>query len=111
MPTWKSTYYIRDGYSQDWILDLGASFHVTPHRDWFSLYDSGCVHLGNNYACDIVGTSDIKFSFANGSSFFLKNVHVPKLSKSLILVVSWMIINIILLLVFRVKRYKRALWF
>ena len=46
-----------DGYSQDWILDLGASFHVTPHRDWFNTYDIGMhgyVHLGNNYACDIV---------------------------------------------------------
>ena len=25
---------------QEWILDSGASFHVTPHRSWFSTYDS-----------------------------------------------------------------------
>ena len=33
-----------------------------------------------------MGAGDIKFSFANGLSFTLKNVHhVPKLTKSLIL--------------------------
>ena len=77
-----------DGYSQNWILDSGASFHVTPHRDWSSTYDSGMhgyAHLGSNCACDILGVGDIKFSFANGSSFTVKNVcHVPKLTKSLI---------------------------
>ena len=39
---------------QEWILDSGASFHVTPHRSWFSTYDSsrrGSVHLGNDYVC------------------------------------------------------------
>ena len=24
---------------QDWILDSGVSFHVTPHREWFTNYD------------------------------------------------------------------------
>ena len=24
----------------DWILDYGASFHVTPHREWFTNYDA-----------------------------------------------------------------------
>ena len=46
-------------YGQEWILDLGVSFHVTPHRILFSTYDSsrhGSVHLGNDYVCDIVGT-------------------------------------------------------
>ena len=42
-------------YGQEWILNSGASFHVTPHRSWFSTYDSsrhGSIHLGNNYVCD-----------------------------------------------------------
>ena len=62
---------------------LATSHDASPHRNWFTTYDSGshgCVHLRNNYACDIVGAGDNKFSFAN-----LKNVrHVPKLTKSLI---------------------------
>jgi len=65
------------GYAQDWILDFGASLHVTPHKEWFSSYADGMkgsVHLGNNYACDIVGVGNIKLSFANGSSFTLQNV-------------------------------------
>ena len=73
---------------QEWILDSGASFHVTPHRSWFSTYDSsrrGSSHLGNDYVCDIFGAGDVQFTFPNGSTFLLKNVrHVPKLTKSLI---------------------------
>ena len=68
---------------QEWILDFGASFHVAPHRCWFSTYDSlrrGSIHLGNDYICDIVGAQDVQFTFPNGSTFLLKNVrHVPKL--------------------------------
>ena len=25
---------------QDWVMDSGASFHVTPHREWFTNYDA-----------------------------------------------------------------------
>ena len=25
---------------QDWVMDLGESFHVTPHREWFTNYDA-----------------------------------------------------------------------
>ncbi|MCO5605662.1 hypothetical protein L7F22_059845 [Adiantum nelumboides] len=74
-------------YEQDWIVDSGASFLVTPHKEWFSSYESrhGMVRLGNNYACDIIGARDIKLSLPNGSIFTLTNVrHVPKLTKSLI---------------------------
>ncbi|MCO5583241.1 hypothetical protein L7F22_037150 [Adiantum nelumboides] len=74
-------------YEQDWIVDSGASFHVTRHQEWFSTYEGrhGVVRLGNCYACDIVGAGDIKLSLPNGSVFTLTNVkHVPKLTKSLI---------------------------
>ena len=49
-------------YGQEWILDSGVSFHVTPHRSWFSTYNSskrGSVHLGNDYVCNIVGVGDV----------------------------------------------------
>ena len=72
----------------DWILDSGASFHVTPHREWFTTYDAkrtGRVRLGNDYACEIMGVGDVQLKFQHGSTFILKNVrHVPKLTKSLI---------------------------
>ena len=50
----------------DWILDSGASFHVTPHREWFTNYDAkrtGRVHLGNDYACEIMGVGDVQIKF------------------------------------------------
>ncbi|MCO5610866.1 hypothetical protein L7F22_065108 [Adiantum nelumboides] len=73
-------------YEQDWIMDSDASFHVTPHREWFSYYEGrhGIVHSGNNYACEIFGAGDIKMSLPNGSQFTLTNVrHVPKLTVSI----------------------------
>ena len=30
---------IVDQNVQDWVMDSGASFHVTPHREWFTNYD------------------------------------------------------------------------
>ena len=41
---------------QNWIIDSGASFHVTPNCKWFTRYDAkrtGRVRLGNDFACDI----------------------------------------------------------
>ena len=32
---------IDDLLMHDWILDSGASFHVT-HREWFTTYDASC---------------------------------------------------------------------
>ena len=51
---------------QDWVLDSGASFHVTPHREWFSTYDAarkGRVRLGNDFSYDIIGVGDVQLKF------------------------------------------------
>ena len=29
-----------DTLMQDWIMDLGASFHVMPHNGWLKTYDA-----------------------------------------------------------------------
>lgn len=45
-------------YAQDWMLDSSASYHVTPHRKWFSTYKQGhygSVRLGNSFTCEITG--------------------------------------------------------
>lgn len=34
---------------QDWVLDFGCSFHMTPSKGWFSTYkewDEGLVYIG-----------------------------------------------------------------
>ena len=40
-----------DYYLQNWIVDLGANFHVTPHKEWFSTYAMmhGSVKLGDSH--------------------------------------------------------------
>ena len=51
---------------QDWIMDSGASFHVTPHSEWFTSYDAkriGQFCLGNDHACEIKGVGYVKLKF------------------------------------------------
>jgi hypothetical protein len=41
-----------------WLIDTGASFHMTPHREWFceyEKYDGGNVFLGNDSTTRIIG--------------------------------------------------------
>jgi hypothetical protein len=44
------------------IIDSGASYHVSPMRDFFSSYtigDFGMVKMRNKLVCEIVGTRDV----------------------------------------------------
>ena len=41
-----------------WLIDLGASYHMTPHMEWFSeyeKYDGGDVFLGDDSIEKILG--------------------------------------------------------
>ncbi|KAE9615524.1 putative RNA-directed DNA polymerase [Lupinus albus] len=45
-----------------WIVDSGASFHVSPHEGFFSNYkkgDYGTVKMGNHVISKISGIGDI----------------------------------------------------
>ena len=51
-----------DGYAlSDWIINLGASFYVSPHKEWFTLYvaTKDHVRLGNEQTCAILGVGDV----------------------------------------------------
>ncbi|KAG8472622.1 hypothetical protein CXB51_034312 [Gossypium anomalum] len=44
--------------SEEWILDSGCTFHMSPNRDWFTTYETvseGVVLMGNNASCKIAG--------------------------------------------------------
>ena len=73
--------------SHTWLLDSGASFHVTPHREWFTCYEAkslGKVRLGDSHQCDVIGIGDISMHFSDGSHLTIKDVrHVPQLTRSL----------------------------
>ncbi|PKI64686.1 hypothetical protein CRG98_014902, partial [Punica granatum] len=64
-----------------WVADTGASFHVTPQRDFFSSYttgDYGYVRMGNGQSCKIVGIGDVCLETELGCKLFLKKVWTGK---------------------------------
>ena len=70
------------------MIDYGASFHVTPHSDFFTSYstgDFGNVKMGNSGGSKIVGIGDICLETNIGSKLVLKDVrHVPDIRLNLI---------------------------
>ncbi|RVX16420.1 Retrovirus-related Pol polyprotein from transposon TNT 1-94 [Vitis vinifera] len=79
-----------DSPLDDWVLDSGASFHTTPHREIIQNYvagDFGKVYLADGSALDVVGLGDVRISLPNGSIWLLEKVrHIPDLRRNLIYV-------------------------
>jgi len=71
-----------------WLIDSGASYHMTPHREWFSeyeKYDGGDVFLGDNSVAKIIGRGKVKLLLKDGRVKTLPGVlHIPKLARNLI---------------------------
>ena len=74
--------------NDDWILDSGCSYHMTPHRKFFSTYknfDGGSVTMGNDATCKVVGIGKVQIKMFDGVVRTLSEVrHVPNLKKNLI---------------------------
>ncbi|KAG8503716.1 hypothetical protein CXB51_001714 [Gossypium anomalum] len=75
--------------SEEWILDSGCTFHMSPNRDWFTTYEmvsEGVVLMKNSTSCKIAGVGIIKVKMFNGVVRTLSDVrHVPELKRNLIL--------------------------
>jgi hypothetical protein len=73
-----------------WLIESGASFHMTPHREWFceyEKYDGGDVFLGDESTTKIMGRGRVKLLLKYGRIRTLLGVlHIPKLARSLIYV-------------------------
>ena len=73
-----------------WLVDLGASFHMTPHRKWFceyERYDGGNVFLGDESKTKIIGRGKLKLRLKYGRIRTLPSVlHILGLAKKLIYV-------------------------
>jgi hypothetical protein len=71
-----------------WLINSCASYHMTPHREWFSKYekyDGGDVFLGDDSTAKILGCGRVKLLLNDGRIRTLPGVlHIPKLSRSLI---------------------------
>ncbi|KAG8474612.1 hypothetical protein CXB51_031249 [Gossypium anomalum] len=74
--------------SEEWILDSGCTFHMSPNRDWFTTYGTvseGIVLMGNNTSCKIASVGTIKAKMFDGVVRTLSDVrHVLKLKRNLI---------------------------
>eukprot|EP00253_Pinus_taeda_P018237 PITA_18237 len=73
---------------ETWLIDSGASFHFTPHREWFceyEKYDSGDVFLGDDRKARIFGRRKEKLKLQVGRVRTLPGVlHIPALARNLI---------------------------
>ena len=73
----------------NWVIDSGASFHVTSHSDFFTSYrigDFGNVRMGNSGISKIVGIGNIFLETTSiGNKLESKDVkHVPNIRHNLI---------------------------
>ena len=66
---------------RNWVIDYGASFHVTSHSDFFTSYiigDFGNVRMGNSGVSKIMGIGDVCLETSIGNKLVLKDVrHAP----------------------------------
>jgi hypothetical protein len=73
-----------------WLVDSGASFHMTPQREWFceyERYDGGNVFLDDHSTTRIIGRGKVKLRLIDGRIRTLSGVlHIPGLAKNLIFV-------------------------
>eukprot|EP00253_Pinus_taeda_P013395 PITA_13395 len=59
-----------------WLIDSGASFHFTPHREWFceyEKYNGGDVFLGDNQKARIIGCGKVKLKLQGVKTVFEKD--------------------------------------
>lgn len=82
---------LNTGKQDVWIMDSGASRHITHRREWFSTYqellDGGTISLGDNKECKVIGEGTIPIEkFVDGAwrdSRIEKVLYVPKMKKNL----------------------------
>eukprot|EP00253_Pinus_taeda_P015212 PITA_15212 len=69
-----------------WLIDSSASFHFTPHREWFceyEKYDGGDVFLGDNRKSIVIGHGKVKLKLQGGRFRTLPSVlHIPALDRN-----------------------------
>jgi hypothetical protein len=64
-----------------WMMDSGATHHITPHRSDFETYTpcNGTVCLGDKSTIDQVGVGSVVFKMSLGTLITLSNVlHLPE---------------------------------
>ena len=69
-------------------MDSGATWNMTPHRDWFYSYEpisEGSVYMGNDHALEIAGVGTIRLKMHDDTIRKIQGVrHVKGLKKNLL---------------------------
>ncbi|KAG7592586.1 GAG-pre-integrase domain [Arabidopsis thaliana x Arabidopsis arenosa] len=72
----------------EWIMDTGCSFHMTPRKDIFIEFqevDKGKVRMANNSSTEVKGIGKVRFVNTDGTTFVLHDVrYMPGMSRNLI---------------------------
>nr|KYP52740.1 Retrovirus-related Pol polyprotein from transposon TNT 1-94 [Cajanus cajan] len=73
-----------------WIVDSGATLHVTPRKEFFTSYtsgDLGVLKMGNDGVSKVIGVGDFCLQTNMGMQLLLRGVkHAPDVRFNLILV-------------------------
>ncbi|KAH9715183.1 hypothetical protein KPL71_020951 [Citrus sinensis] len=78
----------RKRLSDVWLIDSGATWHMTSRREWFHTYEpisGGSIYMGNDHALEIAGIGTIKIKMFDGTIRTIGEVrHVNGLKKNLL---------------------------
>ncbi|RDX88624.1 hypothetical protein CR513_29762, partial [Mucuna pruriens] len=73
-----------------WIIDSGATLHVTPRKEFFTSYtagDFGVLKMGNDGVTKVIGVGDVCLQTNTGMQLWLRGVkHAPDVHFNLIFV-------------------------
>ncbi|RDX66570.1 hypothetical protein CR513_54648, partial [Mucuna pruriens] len=71
-----------------WIIDSGATLHVTPRKEFFTSYtvgDFGVLKMGNDGVTKVIGVGDVCLQTNTGMQLWLRGVkHAPDVRFNLI---------------------------
>ncbi|VFQ86020.1 unnamed protein product, partial [Cuscuta campestris] len=73
---------------QSWVIDSGATLHVTPRKEFFTSLKSGSfgkLKMGNDAVAEVVGIGDVCLETQMGTKLLLKDVrYAPDVRLNLI---------------------------
>ena len=73
---------------EEWVLDTGCSFHMTPRRDLlrnFREEASGRVRMANGSISEVTGIGSVRFRNPDNTTFLLHDVkYMPTITRNLI---------------------------
>ncbi|KAI4379947.1 hypothetical protein MLD38_006183 [Melastoma candidum] len=69
-----------------WIMDSGASYHMTFNKDWFNSFKkwNNFVRLGDDKAIPVLGSGSVQIKMYYGTVRIIEAWYVPDLQKNLI---------------------------